>query len=262
MSANTLVRDVLFRVSDALQDLRPQFKRWTQASLVTYLNDGQRAIAKYVPQSCSRVDAVKLVPGTKQSLALIPAASVIPGDGSDAVDVSGNGLLSVVRNLGTDGETVGNAIRIVDHDILDLYSPGWHKETGTEVSGFVYDPRTPKIFYVTPGVPSATNVWVELSYLADPVDVPDGSAINYTYDGDDTTVISVDNKYTDDLVNFILARAYGKDGENASNQALSVTYGQMFVSSINAQAAALTGVNPNLHSLPANPLSSTPRGNA
>jgi hypothetical protein len=260
MSANTLVRDVLFRVSDALQDLKPQFKRWTQASLVTYLNDGQRAIAKYVPPSCSRVDAVKLVPGTKQSLALIPAASVIPGDGSDAIDVSGNGLLSVVRNLGADGLTVGNAIRIVDHDILDLYSPGWHKETGAEVSGFVYDPRTPKIYYVTPGAPATTDVWVELSYLADPADI--SSSGDYGYQGTNGAVISVDNKFTDDLVNYILARAYGKDGENASNQALSTTYGQMFVSSINAQATALTGVNPNLHSLPANPLSSTPRGNA
>jgi hypothetical protein len=260
MSANTLVRDVLFRVSDALQDLRPQFKRWTQASLVTYLNDGQRAIAKYVPQSCSRVDAVKLVAGTKQQLALIPAASVIPGDGSDAVDVSGNGLLSVVRNMGSDGQTVGSAIRIVDHQILDLYSPSWHKDTGTEVSGYVYDPRTPKIFYVTPGVPSTSDVWVELSYLADPADISAGG--DYGYQGTNTAVISVDNKFTDDLVNYILARAYGKDGENASNQALSVTYGQMFVSSINAQAAALTGVNPNLHALPTNPLSSTPRGNA
>lgn len=260
MSANTLVRDVLFRVSDALQDLKPQFKRWTQASLVTYLNDGQRAIAKYVPPSCSRVDAVKLVPGTKQSLALIPAASVIPGDGSAAIDVSGNGLLSVVRNLGSDGLTPGNAIRIVDHDILDLYSPGWHKDTGTEVSGFVYDPRTPKIFYVTPGAPATTNVWVELSYLADPVDIPSSS--DYSYNGDDETVISVDNKYTDDLVNYILARAYGKDSESGSNQALSTTYGQMFLASINVQATVLTGSNPNLHSLPTNPMSSTPRGNA
>lgn len=260
MSATTLVRDVLFRVSDALQDLKPQFKRWTQASLVTYLNDGQRAIAKYVPPSCSRVDAVKLAPGTKQSLALIPAASVIPGDGSDAIDVSGNGLLSVVRNLGSDGLTPGNAIRIVDHDILDLYSPGWHTETGTEVSGFVYDPRTPKIYYVTPGIPAATNVWVELSYLADPADIPAGGS--YGYQGSDATTISVDNKFTDDLVNYILARAYGKDSESASNQALAVSYGSQFVSSINAQATALTGVNPNLHALPANPLSSTPRGNA
>lgn len=258
--ANTLVRDVLFRVSDALQDLRPQFKRWTQASLVTYLNDGQRAIAKYVPQSCSRVDAVKLVPGTKQSLAFIPAASVIPGDGSAARDMAGNSLLSVVRNLGSDGQTPGNAIRIVDHDILDLYSPGWHSETGTEVSGFVYDPRTPKYYYVTPGVPATTDLWVELSFLADPADI--SASGDYGYQGTNTATISVDTKYTDDLVNFILARAYGKDGENANNQALSTTYGQMFVSSINAQATALTGVNPNLHALPSNPMSSTPRGNA
>ena len=248
MAANTLVRDVLFRVSDALQDLRPQFTRWTQASLITYLNDGQRAIAKYVPQACSRVDSVKLVAGTKQSLSFIPAASVIPSDGSTAIDINGNALMSVIRNMGADGLTPGNAVRLVDREILDLYSPSWHTETGAAVSGYVYDPRTPKVFYVTPGVPASTPVWAELSFIADPADVSaDGS---YGYQDSDTTKISVDSKYLDDLVNYILARSYGKDAESASNQALSTMYGQLFVSSINAQATALTGVNPNMQSVP------------
>jgi hypothetical protein len=248
MAANTLVRDVFFRVSDALQDLRPQFKRWTQASLVTYLNDGQRAIAKYVPQSCSRVDAIKLVPGTKQSLSFIPAASVIPSDGSEPADVSGNALMGLTRNMGSDGLTPGNAIRLVSRDTLDLYSPSWHTDTDKVVSGFTYDPRTPKVFYVTPGVPATPAVWVEAAFVADPADI--SSDDDYSNSGTSTARISVDDKYTDDLVNYILARAYGKDGENASNQALSTTYGQLFVSSINAQAAALTGINPNLQALP------------
>ena len=255
MSANILVRDVFFRVSDALQDLSPQFKRWTQASLVTYLNDGQRAIAKYVPPSCSRVDAVKLVAGTKQSISKIPAGSVIPGDGSTAVDVNGNALMSVIRNMGSNGLTPGNAVRLVDREVLDLYSPGWHTATDTTISGFAYDPRTPKVFYVTPGVPASPAVWAELSYIADPADVSAGGS--YGYQGSDTTKISVDDKYLDDLVNYILARAYGKESESAANQALSTMYGQMFVSSINAQATALTGVNPNLQSLP-NGIASTP----
>jgi hypothetical protein len=51
----------------------------------------------------------------------------------------------------------------------------------------------------------------------------------------------------------VLARAYMKDAEfaNNANQAAAAT--QLFTGSINAQVAALTGVNPNLRSLPFNP---------
>ena len=257
--AKTLVRDVLYRVSDALQDLNPQFKRWSQLALVTYLNDGQRAIAKYVVPSCSRIDAVKLEPGTKQSLAFIPAARTIPGDGSDPADIRGNGLMAVVRNLGTDGQTVGNAVRLVDAKSLDTFQPDWHTKTGKVVTGYAYDPRTPKTFYVTPGAPVGTDVWVELSFIADPAEVATNGS--YGYQGSDTTTISVDDKFVDDLVNYILARAYSRESENG-NQALASQYGAQFISSINAQATALVGANPNLQTLPGALLSSTPKGNA
>jgi hypothetical protein len=248
MAANTLVKDVLYRVSDALHDLSPQFQRWTSRSLVVALNDGQIAIAKYIPTACSRVDAVKLAPGTKQSISSIASGSVIPGDGSTPAAVNGNALTSVIRNMGANGSTVGRAIRLVDREVLDLNTPDWHTTTGTAVSEFVFDPRSPKNFYVNPGVPSTSNVWVELSYLADPAAVPPGGT--YDWSGSDTTKISIDDKFVDDLVSYILARAYLKDAENAANAGLYATYAQQFVSSINAQAAAITGVNPNLKTLP------------
>lgn len=248
MAANTLVKEVLYRVSDALHDLNPQFQRWTSRSLVVALNDGQIAIAKYIPTACSRVDAVKLVPGTKQSINSIASGSIIPGDGSTAAAVNGNALLSVIRNMGTNGLTPGKAIRLVDREVLDLNTPDWHTKTGSAVTEYVFDPRTPKNFYVTPGVPSATNVWVEASFMADPIAVPVGGS--YAWDGSDTTKVSIDDKFIDDLVSYTTARAYLKDAENAANAGLYATYAQQFISSINAQAAALTGVNPNLKTLP------------
>lgn len=256
MASTTYVRDILYRVSDALQDLRPQFTRWTQLSLVTYLNDGQRAIAKYVPSSCSRVDAIKLSAGTKQSLSFIPAANTIPGDGSSPTDTVGNSLLTVVRNMGSDGMTPGDAIRLQDRSALDMYEPSWHTETGTKIIGFTYDPRTPKVFYVTPGVPADTDLWVEASFLADPANI--SATGDYGYQGSNTTKISVDDKFIDDLVNYMLARAYSKESEVGANAQLAATYGSQFVSSINAQAAAMTGVNPNLQALPQNTHTSTP----
>ena len=46
MAATILVADALYRASTQLQDMKPQFTRWTERELVMWLNDGQRAIAK------------------------------------------------------------------------------------------------------------------------------------------------------------------------------------------------------------------------
>lgn len=251
MASSTLVKDVLYRVSVQLHDISPQFNRWTQRELVSALNDGCKAIAKYLPSSCSRVDVIKLVPGTRQSIDRILAASILPGNGSTPANVSGNYVQSVIRNMGANGSTPGNAIRIADREVLDVNSPSWHTQTAAAVSQYMFDPRTPKNFYVSPGVPSATNVWVEVSYLADPIEV--AIAGSYGMDGTDTTVIPVDDKYVDDLVNYILARAYMKDAEFAANANQAAAATQLFVASINAQVTAVTGVNPNLRALPFNP---------
>lgn len=247
----TLVKDVLHRVSVQLHDVSPQFTRWTQRELVSNLNDGQKAIAKYLPSSCSRVDSIRLVPGTKQSIERILAANIIPGDGSTPADVYGNVIQTVTRNMGAAGATPGRAIRIIDREILDVNSPDWHAATGTPISAYAYDPRMPKIFYVTPGVPPATQWWAEVSFLADPVEV--SQVGTYTFDGADTTAISIDDKYVDDLVNYILARAFMKDSEFAANPQMAQSYTALFTGSINAMAVAMTGVNPNLQSLPMNP---------
>lgn len=246
---STTVRDVLFRVSTQLHDITPQFTRWTERELVAWLNDGQRAIAKYMPHSCSRVDSIRLKPGTKQSIEAIGASMIIPGDGSAATAVNGMSLLGVTRNMGADGQTPGGVLRIVDREVLDSVSPTWHTKTGTP-NQYTFDPRTPKVFYVSPGVPSTSAYWVEASYLAAPVTV---SGSGYGFEGSNPELASVDDTNIDDLVNYILARAYMKDAEFAEDASLAQAHTSLFTSSINAQVAALTGVNPNLQSLPLNP---------
>lgn len=253
MASSILVRDVLEQVSRHLTDFSPQFTRWTQVELLSFLNDGQRAIAKYLPHACSRVDVIKLKPGTKQSIDTIAATDILPGDGSTAVAVSGNVFLGVSHLMGANGSTPGRALRIVDRDVLDASLPGWHvvlpgaKALPTQ---YTWDPRNPKIFYVCPGVPATPEVWAEVSYLADPVTIPAG---NYAATGGSTTRLSIDDKYVDDLVNYMMARSYMKEAEYAANANLSASHTTMFTSSINAQATAMTGVNPNLTVLPMAP---------
>lgn len=252
MAATTLVRELLWRVSSQLLDTSPQFKRWGETELVFWLNDAQRAIAKFLPWSCARVDAVKLVAGTRQSIETILAANVIPGDGSSPANVNGRVLQDVIRNMGADGATPGTSIRLLRREDLDTNRTDWHTAAGAPISGYVFDPRTPKVFYVYPPVPSATAQWVELSYLAHPKDITAAAPGNslYSESGGNATTISVDDIYVDDIANYITARAHMKDAEAAGNNLMAAYYTQQFVSSINAQAAALTGVNPNLQSLP------------
>ena len=243
MAAPTKVKDILFAVSTQLQDVDPQFERYTQRELVTWLNEGQKAIAKYVPLSCSRVDAIKLVPGTKQSIHKIPAARVLRDGVNPAEDVYGISVMSIICNMGSDGLTPGKAVRLSDHETMDAFYPNWPAETGTEVVNYLYSPKTPQIFYVIPGVKPDASMWVDVQYTFNPPEVPTSGS--YGMNGTDATTIGIDESNTDDLVNYILARSYAKDSES-SNVAMATMYGNQFVSSINAQATAITGVNPNL----------------
>lgn len=255
MAATILAKDVLRRVSVQLTDApnsAGQFTRWTERELVDWLNDGQRVIAKYLPASCARVDAIKLKPGTRQSIETIPAASVLPGDGSTPSDVRGKQLLDVIRGMGANGTTPGRAIRVSARDVLDAAAPDWHTRSSVVITDYVYDPRTPNVFWVYPGAPSAGTLWVELAYLANPNEVP-YSADTMRLDGASTVRISIDDQYVDDLVNYILARAHLKEAEVAGNAAIAGAHVNMFVASINAQAAAMTGTNPNLKMLPMSP---------
>lgn len=253
MTASTLVRDVLHRVSVQLLDTSPQFTRWTQRELVEWRNDGHRAIAKYLPFSCTRVDAIKLGAGTRQSISKVLAANIKPGDGSAAADTFGMALQDVIRTMGADGATPGTAVRLVDREMLDLNSPSWHSTSGSPVSQYTFDPKAPTVFYVCPGVPANSSAWIEVSWAVQPIAVPvPASDTQYAWDGADTTLDPIDDRFIDDLVNYVLARAFSKDFD-AGNREAAAAHEQLFLSSINSQAAAMTGINPNLRSLPMDP---------
>lgn len=253
MAATILAREVLYRVSVQLLDApsaATQFRRWSERELVAWLNDGQKVIAKYLPSACSRIDVIKLATGSRQSIETVQAADIKHGDGTTSATQRGKVLLDVIRNMGGDGLTPGRAVRVVSRDALDALSPSWHTESGSEIREFTYDIRTPKYFYVYPA--PSSQVWAEISWLVNPADVP-YSAGTMGMDGASTVTISIDDQFVDDLVNYILARGHMKDAEAAGNANLASAHVNLFVSSINSQAQVLTGVNPNLKTLPLAP---------
>jgi len=251
MASTALVKDVLWRVAVQLQDTAPQFQQWPERELVHWLNDAQVAIAKYVPLSSSRVDTIKLAPGSRQSIAVIAAIDCKPGDGSiPTAPVHGVQLLGPRRNMGADGITAGRAIRMVERDTLDSQDPDWPQRVASSVASVIYDPQTPRYFYVTPGVTG--NVWIEIAYAAKPVAIvntatPPSEA--YKVDGASTVAITVDDEFVEDLVDYVVARAHLKDVEYAE-PAKAQFHTARFLASLNAKAAAVGGTNPNLTVMP------------
>jgi hypothetical protein len=156
--------------------------------------------------------------------------------------------------MGSDGATPGRAIRVVSRDVLDNAMPAWHgiAAAGTAITEYVFDPRTPKVFYTYPGVAANNTVWVEVAHLLNPTPVA-YIAGSFGMDGVSTTTISIDDQFVDDLVNYILARGNMKEARVAGNMQLAQAHINLFTSGINAQALALTGVNPNLRMLPMAP---------
>jgi hypothetical protein len=251
VTSTVLVRDVLWRASVLLQDTVPQYTRQPEIEAVDWLNDAQTAITKFLPAACSRMLAVKLKPGTLQSVDFIPATDYRLEDGSvPTVPLQGTLVLDVLCNMGADGLTPGKAIRSTERRILDSQSPMWHTLTGAAVGSWMFDPRTPRNFFVTPGV--VGTQWGRVALTAQPIKIPTGGVPGsevYRKEGSNAQVITINDEHVDDLVNYIVARANMREVEWA-DATKAQAFSAMFLNSLNAKVTALTGNNPNLTQLP------------
>lgn len=261
MAATTLVKHFIRGVCTTLQDISPQYSRWTEVEIVRAINFGQMAQSAYLPMVGSRVDAIKLTPGTRQDITKVLAANIKPGDGSAPADALGISLLEIVRNMGTDGFTPGRVIRPVDRYTLDTNDPDWHASSASAaditankaVREFVYSKDTPKSFYVVPGVHASTAQWVEIRWNVEPKRVPDGGEPNaelYRYDGASTAVLGINDQFVEALHNYVVAVLLLKGSKNTQNIPKAQLHAGLFTSSVNAMAAMITGTSPELKTLP------------
>lgn len=58
MASTITVKEALWRAGVILQDVSPQFVRHPEAELVTWTDDAQLALFKFLPSSGSRIDTV------------------------------------------------------------------------------------------------------------------------------------------------------------------------------------------------------------
>ena len=197
-----IASDITSRARILLNDI--DATRWIDSELFKWVNDAQKLVAMMRPDASVATFVMTLIAGTRQT---------IPSGGFR--------LLDIVRNVTTvTGSTPANqvvtvpgrSVRIVDREVLDTQDPYWHTATGSaEIKHFIYDNRSPTLFYVYP--PATTSAKLEVVYSVAPTDVAAA--------GD---TLSISDIYQDVILNYVMYRAYSKDAEYASNAALAGGY--------------------------------------
>ena len=214
-------QSIIRRAVETLQDTTSV--RWPVSELVRYLNDGQREVVLYRPDSMVTNATVTCVAGTKQTL---PA--------------SGAKLIEVIRNAAA--TSAKKSVRMINREILDAQTPGWHNIAGSvDILHFMYDPRDPKTFYVYP--PATTDAQLDIVYSAYPTDItePAEGALYTAVTGN----ISLPDIYGNALLEYILARCFMKDSEYAGNIQRAQAHYAAFNNALGIEIKATVAVAPN-----------------
>ena len=217
ISAQSIIR----RCVETLQDNTSI--RWPVAELVRYLNDGQREVVLYRPDSMVTNATVSCVAGTKQAL---------PANGAK--------LIEVIRNAAA--TSTKKSVRLTNREILDAQTPGWHNLPGSvDVLHYMYDPRDPRVFYVYP--PATASAQLDIVYAAYPTDItePADGALYTAVTGN----IGLPDIYGNVLQDYILYRAYTKDSEYAGNAARAQAHYAAFANALGVEIKATVAVGPN-----------------
>jgi hypothetical protein len=162
------VREIFLLVSAKLQDLGVATgERWPwaveagKASLVDFINNGLRQVALNRPDATSVTESVRLTQGVDQ---MVPDPAVHPGASRKALS-----LIEVLCNMGDDGQTPGDQIYQITMEDMKNIDDG---SLSSEVENYAYDiKRNAQVFRVFPGVDSGSDVYVKLTYSAEPIPI-------------------------------------------------------------------------------------------
>ena len=196
MAKSTIVpATVMTEIADKLND--PSMVTWTEANLLTYLNDALYLIQSLRPDAFGVTKVVTLAAGTKQAL---PDADTV--------------LLDVVRNMGSDGLTPGFPITPIMRSDMDTINRSWHKQTGqAAIDHYMYNRQTdPYTYYVTPPVSAAVVVQVEIVTAAPHTKVTSGNK---------STALDIEEVYEPAIKEWMLRQAYLKEVSPQSVQKAS-----------------------------------------
>lgn len=195
----------------------PDASRWPDTELISWVTDAERATVMAIPSAAATIYVLPLVSGSRQSM---------PGTAYQ--------LLSAKRNMGANGTTPGRAVRIASQELMDAFSPDWHSTTPDPVvQNYMFDPEDNKSFHVFP--PNDGTGKLEIVYALFP-----SAKANLT------DIIDVADVYQPALLNYVLYRAFQKDGDYTTGMGIAMNYLQLFMTAVGATEQGSLGNNPNL----------------
>lgn len=220
MQALELVRKVARDLNDYEEG--HEHARWKADALLGYLDDAMRAVVLLRPDAYSVTVPVLLATGsTKQS---------IPADGVR--------FLSIVRNMGSDGQTPGLPVTPVAREDLDAANQDWHDEGfSTVVDHFIYDDTVPTVFFVSP--PPAAGVYVDVSYARIP---PNTSGLDVE--------LPLNAIWAEPLREYMMYRAYTRNDASSEDMAKGERHLSRYYLVLGEEAKAKLVFSPNFRQEP------------
>ncbi len=206
------VASLISRVRDVGQDRVGV--QWSDAEILRWLGDAQRAVANFVPGATSKEVKLNVIAGARQELATQGA--------SDAFR-----LISVLSNAGVYGTSpnhIWSPIRRGERMDLEESVDDWMKPVDVGSTGFsqwVFDEDDPLAFYLYPAPDDDQNIAVSIVYSAAPDDLTSGGNLGLR------------DIYVNAVLDYTLSRVFSKQAAfNVGNMELANSHYQRFLASV------------------------------
>ena len=212
---------IITHVSGQLSDQRvgSEFTRWTRENLLEYLLEGLKEIGAYRPEAFSVTGVHTLVPGRVQQLANSAVLEAIVANSDNTPAHKSDDKL--LKAFGAYGNCVTKTLFVNGNPTY-------------AVKSYAIDSDNNKIFYVSPPVPAGLTVTVTATTNV--------LATRYTLAGWNTQVVLQD-KFYNNLIDYMMARAYQKDTESQVSQRQAQTLLQLFYQAMGAKYRIDAGKN-------------------
>jgi hypothetical protein len=213
---------------DDLNDGDASNFRWSDASMLRYINAAQRQIVLVKPEANVVEESAALVVGSRQT---IPTGGIkflglynVEADGGDSIR--------------------GDAVTVIEEDALDSSLPSWMTTLFTpSVAGtvmhVVHDPRDPTVFSIYPRRDD-TAVTAFVKYSKNPTAL---ATLAGTFD--------LGDEYINAAVEYVKYRMLAKDGRYGSAPTLRVEMWNNFLRTLGIKVQSDTRVDPAVNRPPA-----------
>jgi hypothetical protein len=248
----TVAQAIVDQVEVLLQD--PSNTRWSTSELLNYLSEGQRLIVNYKPDANTRyldynlLNSIAPPGGTGVSYARLvePYYDITKGSlfddasGEPGADPLALRIIDIPTNMNAFYAHKGalgpdDSIRLTTEEELSTQIRGWWRSRSfsSDVRHWMIDPLRPTCFrtYPRPGGFNAAVVRVRYAKIPD---VMTSLSSN----------IEIPDIFQTSLIDYMLFRAYGKDGEASTNNELKMQYWNQFMTGLTLQSGAERATNP------------------